>query len=53
MSKKFDKLANKVEQEYIRKGYSRKRSEEIGAATAGKVYREKKIDAIEKKSDSV
>lgn len=41
MGKKFNKLAGKVEREYEREGVSRKKAEEWGKATAGKVWREK------------
>ncbi len=41
MPKKFDKLERKVEKEYIKKGYSRKRAKRIGFATAGKIARRK------------
>ena len=41
MSKKFDKLAGRVEREYERKGVSKKTAEKWGKATAGKVFREK------------
>ena len=42
MPKKFDKLERKVEKEYIKKGYSRKRARSIGFATAYKIARKKK-----------
>jgi hypothetical protein len=38
----FRKLKNKVTRSYERKGYSKKRAEYIGRATAGKVAREKR-----------
>jgi hypothetical protein len=38
----FNKLKNKVTRNYEKKGYSKKRAEYIGRATAGKVAREKK-----------
>jgi hypothetical protein len=41
MGKKFDKLAKTVEKEYEKKGKSKKKSEEIGKAVAGKIAREK------------
>ena len=41
-SRKFDDLEHQIEQEYERRyGYSAKRAQYIGRATAGKVYREK------------
>ena len=39
--KKFNQLKGKIEREYEKEGYSKSRSEYIGRATAGKVYREK------------
>ena len=39
--KAFKSLARRVEREYLKKGYSKKRAERIGRATAGKVYWEK------------
>jgi len=36
--KKFDRLSKRVEHEYEKKGYSKKRSKEIGEATAGKIF---------------
>ena len=41
MPKKFDKLERKIEKEYIKKGYSKKRARKIGYATAGKIARRK------------
>lgn len=38
----FRKLKNKVARSYEKKGYSKKRAQRIGAATAGKVAREKR-----------
>lgn len=38
----FSRLANRVTREYEGKGYSRKRAQRIGRATAGKVAREKR-----------
>lgn len=38
----FKRLKGKVAREYEKKGYSRARANRIGAATAGKVAREKK-----------
>lgn len=43
MGKPFDKLANKVTKEYEKKGYSEKRSKEIGKETAGKISRIKHL----------
>jgi hypothetical protein len=40
--KGFRDLAAKVAREYERKGYSRKRAEDIGRRTAGKVEHEKR-----------
>ena len=40
--KGFKKLDNKIEREYERKGYSKKKAQYIGRATAGKVAREKR-----------
>lgn len=37
----FERLAHRVEREYLRKGYSLKRAREWGRATAAKVYRER------------
>lgn len=43
MSEKgFNKLDRKVTEEYEKKGYSKKKAEYIGRATAGKVAREKR-----------
>ena len=42
MSKKFDKLEKEIEREYEKKGKSKKRSEYIAKATAGKIARKKK-----------
>jgi len=39
--KRFKSLENRVEREYIRKGYSRARARQIARATAGKVFWEK------------
>lgn len=41
-SKKFNRLEKKIEKEYEKEGYSKKKSEYIGRATAGKVAREKR-----------
>ena len=41
MPKKFDKLEKKIEKEYIKKGYGKKRAKKIGFATAGKIARKK------------
>lgn len=38
----FTRLKTRVAREYERKGYSRKRAQHIGRATAGKVAREKR-----------
>jgi hypothetical protein len=43
-SKGFRKLAQRVEEKYVRKGYSRKRAEEIGRGTAANVNREKEAE---------
>ena len=42
MEKKFKKLEKKIEKEYTKKGYSKKRAKKIGYATAGKIARRKK-----------
>ena len=42
MGKKFNKLEKKIEKEYKKKGYSKKRAKKIGYATAGKIARKKK-----------
>lgn len=42
MGKKFNRLEGKVEREYKKKGFSKKRARYIGRATAGKVFREKR-----------
>lgn len=41
MSKKFNKLKRKIDREYLKKGFSRKRAKYIAKATAAKVFREK------------
>ena len=41
MAKKFNKLERKIEKEYIKKGYGKKRAKKIGCATAGKIARKK------------
>ena len=41
MPKKFNKLERKIEKEYIKKGYGKKRAKKIGVATAGKIARKK------------
>jgi hypothetical protein len=41
MSKKFNKLEGKISKEYEKEGYSKAKSEYIGKATAGEIYREK------------
>jgi hypothetical protein len=41
MSRKFNKLANSVTNEYMKKGYSKQKASYIGKATAGKVARQK------------
>lgn len=38
----FNQLAGKVTREYERRGYSHKRAQEIGKATAGQVARAKR-----------
>lgn len=45
--KGFKNLAKRIEEEYIRKGYSRKRAAYIGRATAGEVNREKEAEYAE------
>lgn len=40
MSKKFDKLAEKISHEYERKGIPPEKAKEWGRETAGKVYEE-------------
>lgn len=35
---RFKRLANQVAREYMKKGYSKKRAEQIGRAVAGKVF---------------
>ena len=42
MGKKFNKLEKKIEKEYTKKGYSKKRAKSIGYATAGIIVRKKK-----------
>lgn len=42
MGKAFKKLEHEIEREYEKKGFSKKRSEYIGKATAGKIYRNKR-----------
>lgn len=42
MGKKFNKLEHKVELEYEKKGVSKETAMKWGAATAAKVFREKK-----------
>lgn len=37
----FNRLANRITQEYEAKGYSKGRARKIGRATAGKIAREK------------
>ena len=41
MTKKFDKLEKKIENEYKKKGFSSKRAKSIGFATAGKIAKKK------------
>ena len=43
-SKKFDRLSEKVEREYEKKGVSKATAEKWGRATAAKVYREKEAE---------
>lgn len=40
----FNRLSGKVTRSYEKKGYSKKRAEYIGKATAGKVAREKRAN---------
>ena len=42
MPKKTGKLEKKIEKEYKKKGYSKKRAKKIGFATAEKITRRKK-----------
>ena len=35
---RFKKLEKKVEREYLKKGYSKKKAKQIGKATAGKIF---------------
>ena len=42
MGKKFNKLEKKIEKEYRKKGYSKKRAKKIGYATAGKIAQKKR-----------
>jgi len=46
MGKKFKKLERKIEREYEKKGYGKKRSKYIADATAGMIYRMKLHDGI-------
>ena len=39
--KKFQKLSKKITKEYIKKGFSKKKAEYIGKATAGKIFWQK------------
>ena len=41
MSKRFDRLSEKIAREYEKKGYSHATAEKYGRATAGKVAQEK------------
>ena len=41
MGKKFNKLEKHIEHEYEAKGYSHKKAEYIGKATAAKIFRAK------------
>jgi hypothetical protein len=41
MGKAFNKLSKKVEKEYKKKGFSTKKAEYIGKATAAKIARKK------------
>ena len=43
MGKRFNKLEHHIAGEYEKKGFSHKESERIGKATAGKIYRLKKM----------
>lgn len=40
MGKKFDRLAREVSREYQKRGFTKKHSDYIGRATAGKVARQ-------------
>ncbi len=51
MSKKFVKLEDRIELEYEKKGFSKKKAKYIGMASAGKVAREKKRKKINKRHD--
>lgn len=42
MGKKFKSLSNKIDREYLKKGYSKKEAKYIGDATAAKIYHLKK-----------
>ena len=42
MPKKFHRLEKKIEKEYIKKGYGKKKAKKIGFATAGKIARKRK-----------
>lgn len=46
MGKKFKKLERKIEREYEKRGYGKKKSEYIGRATAGMIYRVKLHEKI-------
>ena len=43
----FDKLSDKISKEYIKKGMSKSKAEEIGNATAAKIARSKKTESEE------
>ena len=42
MPKKRDQLAKKIEHEYEKKGFGKKRAKSIGFATANKIFKKKK-----------
>ena len=49
--KGFKNLAKRIEEEYVRKGYSRKRAAYIGRATAGEVNRENEAEYAEERGE--
>lgn len=51
MGKKFERLEEKIEREYEKKGMSHKNAEHIGYATAGKIWRMKLHDRIKMPHD--
>jgi hypothetical protein len=49
--KRYDRLRNRVREEYIRKGKGPEEAERIANATAAKIWREKEANSEPEKGD--